>query len=95
MYDKNKDFSNKKSQQPHPPQSLTATAKLSTTGDNDAAFYLDSTASVSHMTYHSKDHICPDLNDQQTDVQIANGRTLQTQKAETIAHEVMDTPITS
>ena len=79
---------NKKWQSSHPPKNLIARAKLSTTREKDETWYLDSAASV-HMTYHLKDYIYPDLDNQQEDVEIANGQVLHTRGAETIALEVM------
>ena len=79
---------NKEWQKSHPPKSLIAKAKTSTTGDKDAAWYLDSAASV-HMTYHLKDYIHPDLDNQHEDIEMANGQYLKTRGAGTIALEVM------
>lgn len=49
---------------------------------------MDSAASV-HLTSHLKDCIHLDLDNQQEVIEIANGDTLKTQRAGTIALEVM------
>ena len=79
---------NKEWQKSHPPKGLIAKTQLSTTGEKDAAWYLDSAASV-HLTYHLENYIHPDLDDQREVIEIANGDTLKTRGAGTIALEVM------
>ena len=49
---------------------------------------MDSAAGV-HLTYHLKNCIHLDLDNQQKVIEIANGDTLKTQRASTIALEVM------
>lgn len=81
---------NKEWQKFHPPrgQGPIARAKISTTGNKDEAWYLDSTASV-HITYHLKDYIYPDLDDSHEDIEIANGEVLHARGAGTIAIDIM------
>ena len=79
---------NKEWQKSHPPKGLIAKAQLSTSGEKDTAWYLDSAAGV-HLTYHLNDYIHPDLDNQRESVEIANGEKLLTKGAGTIALEVL------
>ena len=72
----------------HPNKDLFARAKLSTTGEKDTRWYLDSATSV-HTTYHLTDYITPDSDDSREPFEIANGETLYTRGAGTIAIEVV------